>query len=91
MITLKIKKEMSVFVKHFSKKVPHRWYRHGRKVFRLTPESMFDKESRTFHYECIENNYKSGCYIIGFNLYDDMIPITEDEWRNAMENCINPY
>lgn len=52
---------------------------------------MFDKESRFFHYEYIENNYKRGYYIIGFNLYDDMIQITEDEWKNALKNCINPY
>lgn len=82
---------MSTFVKHFNKKIPHRWYKEGKKIFQLTPEGMFDKESRYFHCEYIENNYKRGCYIIGFNLYDDMIQITEDEWKSALKNCINPY
>ncbi len=82
---------MSVFIEHFNKKVPHRWYKDGKKIFQLTPKSMFDKETRYFHCEYIENNYKKGCYIIGFNLYDDMIQITEDEWKNALKNCINPY
>lgn len=85
------RQKMNILVKCFKKEVPYRWYKKGKRVFQLTPQEMFDKEYRYFLYEYIENNYKSGCHIIGFYLYDDMDQITEDEWKNALKNCMNAY
>lgn len=81
---------MSRLIKHFTtNKLPNRWFKKGERFIQVTPEYKQGDGTWIFLYEFIENGTRRGCCIVGFNLYDDMTEIAEQEWLNALSECQN--
>lgn len=78
---------MSILIKFYKDRIPHRWYRIGERLIQVTPSYLDGSKTRIYHYEYIENSERKGCFIVGFYLYDNMVRITHDEWEKAIVNC----
>lgn len=79
---------MSELIRYYTTKKPtHRWFKSGGRFIQITPEYKDGVGTWIFLYEFIEGSIRMGCCIVGFNLYDNMSKITEQEWLDALSKC----